>query len=264
MDVPRTDTPGRIIAHRGASRVAPENTLAAIRTAAEMGVRWIEFDVSLLGTDLPVVHHDGSFGRTTSGRGLLADAKASDLAGIDAGAWFGKAFRGEPLPTLAAVLDLLDALGMSANLELKTHASEGPRLVEAVAPMLESRPWTRSRIIVSSFDHETLGLFRTAMPSQPLALLWVRPPPDWAEQVTAMAGAALHCDWRSLDGHVLREARTHGHEVRVYTINDPEPLRPFMHHGLTGVITDHPPLFLDQPDWLDWAGTAAEFSGAGP
>lgn len=252
---PRTTTPGRIIAHRGASRVAPENTAAAFRAAAAQGATWAEFDVSLLGDRTPVIHHDGVFGRTATGTGRLLDADRGALADADAGGWFGAGFAGEPLPELGATLDLLDSLSFSANLEIKTHADEASDLADAVAATLKARPWTRERIVVSSFDHHALRLFRDRMPDQPLAVLWPDPPADWVKPVASLDAEAVHCDWRYLDHRVLDEAMERDIAVRVYTINDIRPLAPFRGHGLTGVITDHPPLFLEDPDWRAWAAT---------
>ena len=79
---PDTSTPGRIVAHRGASRIAPENTLSAFRVAAQQGARWLEFDVSLLGDNTPVLHHDATLDRCTDSAGPLDRLTASDLAAI--------------------------------------------------------------------------------------------------------------------------------------------------------------------------------------
>lgn len=252
-DVPRTETPGRIVAHRGASRVAPENTLAAFRAAANQGVSWVEFDVSLLGDGTPVIHHDGRFGRCNSGTGTLAAAGLADLEGMDAGEWFGPDFAGERVPTLDACLDLLDEFGMSANLEMKAHADETGALASAVAHALARRDWAASRILVSSFSIEALRLFRDRAPHQPLAVLWEKPPADWQATVDDLGAASVHLDHRRLAMPFLDAARRHHVEVRVYTINDPDRMASFRDHGLTGVITDHPPLFLDRPDWAAWA-----------
>ena len=125
---PDTDTPGRIVAHRGASRAAPENTLAAIRLASRQGARWLEFDTSLLGDATPVLHHDATLDRCTGATGPLDRLAAADLAGIDAGGWFGAQFAGEPLATLAQALDLFEELGLSANLEMKPHTAAPERI----------------------------------------------------------------------------------------------------------------------------------------
>ena len=149
---PDTSTRGHIVAHRGASRVAPENTLAAFRLAAGQGARWFEFDVSQLGDGTPVLHHDATLDRCTDATGPLDRRIAADLAGIDAGRWFGTQFTGEPLATLEQTLDLIEELDLSANLEMKPHGAAPEPMVRAVASALDRRPWARARIVVSSFD----------------------------------------------------------------------------------------------------------------
>ncbi|MEM1162207.1 MAG: glycerophosphodiester phosphodiesterase family protein, partial [Pseudomonadota bacterium] len=114
---PNLPDPGRIIAHRGASQVAPENTLKAFRTADRQGAYWLEFDVSLLGDGTAVIHHDDTLDRCTNATGPLSGIAAADLSDIEAG-------EGEPLPTLSAALDLIKEFGFFANLEMKPHALE--------------------------------------------------------------------------------------------------------------------------------------------
>jgi glycerophosphoryl diester phosphodiesterase len=254
---PMTEDPGRVVAHRGASRVAPENTLAAFRAAARQGARWIEFDVSPLGDGTPVVFHDGTLDRCTDATGPLAAIGHADLSRIHAGVLFGPEFVAEPLPTLDAVLDVVDELGLCANLEIKAHRDRPGRrvgdLAGRVAHALARRPWATARIVVSSFDEDELVAFREAAPEMPVALLCEDPPADWQARLRALAAEGLHLDFRHLDRDLLSQARASGFRVRVYTVNDPALMVPFREQGLTGVITDHPPLFLDDPDWAAWA-----------
>jgi glycerophosphoryl diester phosphodiesterase len=254
-DRPNCSDPGRIIAHRGASHVAPENTLAAFRRAAEQGVRWIEFDVSLLGDGTPVLIHDATLDRCSDWTGPISEISRYDLSGIDAGGWKDPDYRGEPIPTLEAALKTLADLDLYANLELKPHAGETGALARAVVPLLKSHRWTRERIITSSFAHPELKVFRDALPEAPVAVLYDEPAPDWYATLSGMNAAAMHLDWRYLSQSLLVDLTTHGFDVRVYTANDPEVLAPFQKHGLTSVITDHPPLYLEHPDWAGWAST---------
>ena len=253
---PDTTTPGRIVAHRGASRIAPENTLTAFRLAAAQGARWLEFDVSLLGDGTPVIHHDATVDRCTDGHGPLAALGARDLAGLDAGSWFGPGFAGEPLPTLDQALDLFEELDLSANLEMKPHDADPGPMARAVAAALSVRRWTRSRILVSSFDLGALAALRRLMPDQPIAVLYEDPPADWPERLAALSASSLHIWYEYLDADLAARARSEGIHLRVYTINQPDLMLPFRDTGLTGVITDHPPLFLGDPEWAAWANRA--------
>ncbi len=254
---PDTSTSGRIVAHRGASRIAPENTLSAFRLAAGQGARWLEFDVSLLGDGTLVVHHDKTLDRCTDATGPLDQLSAADLSGIDAGRWFGAQYTGEPLATLEQTLDLIEELDLSANLEMKLHGAAPEPMVRAVASALDRRPWARARILVSSFDLGALEALRRVMPEQPLAVLNKIPLTDWPEVLTALRACSLHIRQEYLTGGILAEANRHGFHVRVFTINEPHRMEPFRAAGgtggLTGVITNHPPLFLDDPDWAAWA-----------
>ncbi len=254
---PDTDTPGRIVAHRGASRVAPENTLAAFRLAPRLGSRWLEFDVSLLGDGTPVLHHDATLERCTDATGRLDRLTAADLAGIDAGSWFGAQYTGEPLATLVQALDLIGELDLSANLEMKPHNTTPESLARAVVKALGSRPWARDRIVVSSYGLGALAALRRLMPDQPLAVLYKNPPADWPEALAALGACSLHIRHERLTREILSRARAHGVHVRVYVINEPPRMEPFRAAGLAGVITDHPPLFLDDPAWAAWADDQA-------
>ena len=251
---PETDTPGRIIAHRGASRTAPENTLAAFRLASRQGAGWIECDVSLLGDGTPVLHHDATLERCTDATGPVEQLTAADLAGIDAGRWFGAQYAGEPLATLAQALGLIGDLGLSANLEMKPHDAAPEPIAGAVAEALGRRPWARARILVSSYNLEALKALRELMPDQPLAVLYHDPPAGWPEVLAALGACSLHIRHQYLTRQILTRARAHGFQVRVYTVDDPARMEPFRAAGLTGVFTNHPPLFLDDPAWAAWAG----------
>ncbi|MEM8761461.1 MAG: glycerophosphodiester phosphodiesterase family protein, partial [Pseudomonadota bacterium] len=157
--IPRPAHPPRIVAHRGASGTAPENTLAAFRAASALGAEWVEFDVTLLGDGTPVIHHDATLDRTTNRSGPLSALNASDLAEIDAGAHFDARFTGEPLPTLEATLDLLCAEDLCANIELKPHGAPDST-AQAVIGLLGARPRVPDRVTVSSFDHDALEVVR--------------------------------------------------------------------------------------------------------
>ena len=255
---PDTESLGRVIAHRGASRVAPENTLSAFREAARQGALWLELDVSLLGDGTAVVHHDAALGRVSDRRGPLSALAVGDIAGIDAGGWFGPAFVGEPLATLEQTLDLIEELGISANLEMKLHGGLPEPMALTVTAALAARAWAGARILVSSFDLGALGAMRRLRPAQPLAVLYTRPPPDWPRVLARLRARSLHIRHEALDEAILARARAGGFHVRVYTINEPARVARFRELGLTGVITDHPPLFLDDPAWAAWARSQAE------
>jgi glycerophosphoryl diester phosphodiesterase len=226
--------------------VAPENTIAAFRAARDQGATWVELDVALLGDGTPVVIHDVTLDRTTTGRGSLGDIGAADLAELDAGAWFGPQFAGEKLPTLPEVLVALGDLGLNVNVEIKQHAHHRSleQLAETVHQCLEARP-PAVRVMISSFDAECLKAMHRLNPGYELAMLWSELPPDWLDILAAIPARVIHLDYRSLSLRVLEHARDKGIVARVWTCNDPRQLDSFWGAGLGGVISDSPNLFLE-------------------
>ena len=126
----------KVLAHRGGGTLAPENTMAGLRCGMQAGFRAIEYDVMLARDGVPVVMHDPFLGRTVAGSGHVYDYDALELAGMDAGAWFGRAFEGEPVPLFVEFAQVCRAHGIWMNIELKPapgHESETGRVVARIA-----------------------------------------------------------------------------------------------------------------------------------
>ena len=235
----------RLIAHRGLSAQAPENTLAAVRAAHDAGIDWVELDVQLLGDGTPVIWHDRDLKRCSNGRGRLDDLSRDDAAHLDAGGWFGEAFAGEPMATLTQMLELIDALDMGLNLELKVNRGRDPdALADGVLPMLlEARP--AQRLIVSSFHAPALERARRHAPPErlPLGALFERIPGDWARRCEAIDAYSVHTDWRRLRAARAGEITQAGYPLLCYTANDPVAFAPRWQWGVSGVISDDPRVF---------------------
>ncbi|KKB08942.1 glycerophosphodiester phosphodiesterase family protein [Devosia chinhatensis] len=238
-------SPDQVQAHRGASAIAPENTLAAFRAAAEAGAKWVELDVALSADGVLVVIHDDRVDRTTSGTGSLGDLTHADLVTLDAGTWFDPRFAAERLPTLEQVIVTLGELGLSANVEIKQHAHHTSldRLVDAVRSAIATRR-PETRIMISSFDPDCLKAMAAKEPDLEMAMLWVQLPQDWQAQLAAIPAKTIHMHYKALSIGILEETRKHGIAVRVWTCNDPVQLLSFWDAGLAGVITDNPAIFL--------------------
>jgi glycerophosphoryl diester phosphodiesterase len=232
-------------AHRGASALAPENTLAAFQLAAEQGAKWVELDVALLGDGTLVVIHDDSVDRTTSGSGSLGDLTRADLDRLDAGSWFGPDYAGQRLPTLDAVIAELGRLNLSANVEIKQHKHHKSldQLIEAVKASISTRS-PATGIMISSFDPLALAAMHRREPELEMAMLWGRPPEDWEAQLASIPATTIHMHYKALSIGLLEETAKRGIKVRAWTCNNPMELVSFWDAGLTGVITDNPALFL--------------------
>lgn len=236
----------RLIAHRGLSARAPENTLAAVRAAHGVGVTWVELDVQLLGDGTPVIWHDASVRRCSDRRGRLANLDLAAARRLDAGSWFGEAFRGEPMATLEAMLALLDTLDMGVNLELKVNRGRDPRaLVEAAVPaVMAALP--PSRRLLSSFDDAALAHARALAGPETLSLgvLVEGIGRDWRRRCEAVAACSLHADWKRLKAERAREVGAAGYRLLCYTANDPAAFAPRWDWGVEAVISDDPTRFM--------------------
>ena len=232
---------GPIIGHRGAAGHAPENTLASLRAAAGLGLRWVEFDVRLSRDGCPVVFHDDRLDRTSDGVGPVADRDAADLVRLDAGAWFAPAFTGEPIPTLAQALGALAALGLGANVEIKAEAGSEAATGAAVAALLAAEwPATLPPPLVSSFSEAALRAVRATAPELRRALLVRAVPRDWRHRLAALGCRDLHCAAANIRRATLAEARAAGVPVRCYTVNDAATARRLFGWGVEAVFSDFP------------------------
>lgn len=235
------------IAHRGGGVAAPENTLAAMRAGAAAGFRMVEFDVMLSRDGVPLLIHDDLLERTTDGHGAVCAHDAAELRRLDAGRWHSPAFAGERIPTLDEALDLLWALDLDANIEIKPAPGHGPATGEAVARMVAARwPAGRPLPLLSSFDFDALEVARRVAPHLPRGLLFERVPDDWATQMAAHDAVSLHCDHRQNDDVRLRAIVSASVPLLCYTVNDAACAAALIAAGVSGLFTDR--LDLRPPD----------------
>jgi glycerophosphoryl diester phosphodiesterase len=237
----------RWIAHRGAGKLAPENTLAAFDLGHRHGFRMFECDAKLSADGQVYLLHDDELDRTTSGRGLAAAWPWAELAQLDAGAWHSPAFAGEPLLRLDQLAPWLQAWGGLVNLEIKPcpgREAETGRVVAALAQQL----WAGQGVLplMSSFSLEALHAAKAAAPGLPRAVLFEFLPPDWLDHARALEAVAVVPHHPLLDASVIAQAHAAGLRVLTYTVNDPERAQALWAAGLDGLITDKVDLFEGQ------------------
>ena len=231
----------RVIGHRGAAGRAPENTLASMRTAARLGVRWVEFDVHLSSDRVPVLLHDDTLDRTTDGSGPVDRHTAAGLTNLDAGQWFSDTFIGETLPTLAETIQLLGSLGMGANVEIKPSPGRESETGSVVARMLrEQWPSALPAPIVSSFQTTSLAAAREAAPNIPRALMLRKIGRNWDRDIRTLGCAALHCGHKKLTAADAEQVRRAGYPLNVYTVNERSRADTLFSWGVGSIISDHP------------------------
>ena len=228
----------RVFAHRCGGALAPENTLAGLRLAAQLGCRAVEFDVMLSADGSPWLIHDETLDRTTDGRGLVCATHDAELARLDAGFRHHRAYAGEPLPTLKAAAALCRELGLQANVEIKPASGFEEITGEVVAQQVLAL-WRDAPLpLVSSFSGEALLAARRVAPRLPLGALWARPPADWRQHADALGAFSLHCAAHALDDNLLAEARAAGIPVLCYTVNDPRVEAALFARGVASVFSD--------------------------
>jgi glycerophosphoryl diester phosphodiesterase len=195
-------------AHRGAGKLAPENTLAAFREGYARGYRMIECDVKLSADGVAFLLHDATLERTTNGRGR-ADALAwRDLAQLDAGGWHSPRYAGEPLPTLTGVARWCRANAVMLNIEIKPTPGRERETGAAVA--LDAHAlWRDAEIqpLLSSFSEEALDAARDAVPELARAWLSEELPNDWLERVLALECIAIDLKHTLLTFDLVARAR---------------------------------------------------------
>ncbi len=227
------------IAHRGAGKLAPENTLAAFRLGASYGYRAFECDVKLSADDVPFLLHDGTLDRTTNVRGRAADRPWSELSQLDAGGWHSRGYAGEPPASLAALATWLRRNGHWLDLEIKPTQGDEERTGRLVAAEVQ-RLWAGDPLppLLSSFRPEALAGARDGAPTLRRALLVDTDWPGWFEMAQQLGCVAVITNYNLMDAALL--ARLHGAGLRalVYTVNDPAPAQQLQAMGIDGIITD--------------------------
>lgn len=226
------------IAHRGAGKLAPENTLAAFRLGAAYGYRAYECDVKLSRDGLPFLLHDATLERTTSGEGRAADHDWSALSLLDAGSWLGPAWAGEPPPSLTALAAWCRAQGHCLNIEIKPtpglETETGAAVAEAVAAL-----WPDGvPPLLSSFRPAALAAAREARPALPRALLIDTLWEGWFAEARALGCVAVVTNHALADAALVQQVHGAGMRLLAYTVNEPEVARRLTALGLDGLITD--------------------------
>ncbi|MCF8176987.1 MAG: glycerophosphodiester phosphodiesterase [Sulfuritalea sp.] len=230
----------RIIAHRCGGALAPENTLAGLRIAARLGCQGVEFDTMLSADGVPVLIHDETLERTTSGRGRVADSACSQIIQLDAGGWHHPAFTAEPVPTLDQVLRLCAELGLWANVEIKPSSGLETETGQVVARHAAA---AKCRLVFSSFSPEALQAAAAEAPTLPRALLVGAIPADWRERLAELGAIALHSSARKLTADMAKAVLADGYELACYTVNQRDEVGQLFAMGVSAVFTDRPDLW---------------------
>ncbi|GGO77069.1 hydrolase [Nocardioides deserti] len=243
-------------AHRGAMGHAPENTLAAFRLGIQQHSDLIEADVQRTRDGVLVLVHDTTLRRTTDVEEVFPDRAPwrvgdftyAEIRQLDAGSWFSEEFAGEPVPTLAQMVELVRPSRAGILMELKAPALY-PGIEQQVADAFASYPgYVRSavraeRLVVQSFDWQSMARYHEAQPSVPVGLLG-RPDESRLAELSAWADQ-INPSFRTFDAAYVDRVQELGMEVHTYTVNAPADMHAVLDRGVDGVITNYPDVLED-------------------
>jgi glycerophosphoryl diester phosphodiesterase len=232
-----------LIAHRGSSSYAPENTISAFELAVTQTADAIELDVQLSSDGYVVVMHDSTVNRTTDGIGSVREMTLASLKKLDAGAYYDVAFRGERIPTLEEVFEAVGKC-IFINIELKPDLSMAKTLAYKVAQAVELYSMTES-VLFSSFDPLVLWRMKKLSPRVPCGLLALPGLGGWPMRHLGrriVPCQALHPHFSSVSKGLTNAVHQSGQRLYVYTVNEPDEMRRMVMLGVDGIITDNPEL----------------------
>jgi glycerophosphoryl diester phosphodiesterase len=230
-----------VIAHRGASGYAPENTMAAFTKAAQLGIKWIEFDVMQAEQGIPIIFHDDILDRTTNARGNVIQYSYPFLQSLDAGAWFHHHFASEKIPCLQHLIEFLQNTKMSANIEIKALPGRDEELVKRVLAELSTQIISAESVILfSSFSMEALYCLRKYAPQALLGLLLHEWESGWEETCINLQCVSLHINHEIITLETVNKIKSMGKKLLCYTVNEPTRAAQLYAWGVDAVFSDVP------------------------
>lgn len=237
-----------IIGHRGASAVAPENTMAAFREALAVGADGIEFDVRLTRDGVPVVIHDSTLRRTGRLPHRVADLTWTEISKIDVGSWFASSFEKETVPTLAELFTLFQTNDSTLYLEMKCDTAVEQRpLAEACVRLIKEHS-LQERVIVECFQLPALKILKQLDPEIKTVALFepaITNPSVLSDQriinqAMDVGAAALALHHRLAREGLVQKAKRAGLHVAVWTVDDPAWIERARAIGIDALITNNP------------------------
>ena len=227
------------IAHRGAGKLAPENTLAAFQLGAQYGYRMFECDAKLSRDGVVFLMHDAELERTTNGVGNAGSLDWSDLSQLDAGSWHSATYRGESLPTLESLAQFCISHGYFLNIEIKpspgTEAITGSTVADEAM-----RLWQGESIppLLTSFKTESLVAAKQTAPSLPRGLLLDNLWEGWLDVATNLECVAIVCNYKLWNMALVETVHAQKMRCLSYTVNGQDIANSLIALGTDGIITD--------------------------
>lgn len=250
----------KLVAHRGASHYAPENTLGSFALAKSMGAKAIETDIMLTKDDVPIVMHDNNLKRTTDFKGEVGEVFWRDIVNLNAGQWKGnKAYLEEPVPRFDQLLRFLKSEDLEANIEVKPYQHRKLTAIKQLEIshktadivlkylLMEQANGPLPGIVISSFDIEALRYLHQHHSPWGLGLLLDTWPKNVDKLIDEIQPVSVHLNYRLITPKRMAFLKERGLKVLAYTVNSSKRADALYQFGVDGVFSDKPDLFKKVP-----------------
>ncbi|PAB58451.1 glycerophosphodiester phosphodiesterase [Anaeromicrobium sediminis] len=230
----------KIIAHRGWSSRAPENTISSIKLALEEErIDMIEIDIHLTKDDVVVVSHDFVLGRTSNGKGRISDYTYEELMQFDFGAWFSEKYNGEKIPTLEKVLNIIDGK-KTLIVEIKKDNRNYPNMAEQLCKLLKDYKH-KDKVLIKSFNHEVIKDIHHMDDEINIGMLIDGMPNLVLEKVRKLNGSFVSMSFEYIDRELVKQLIKNNIQVMVWTVNEKEDIHRIKEiSDRIGIITNYP------------------------
>jgi glycerophosphoryl diester phosphodiesterase len=232
-----------IYAHRGASKYAPENTMAAFIKGVEMGAGGIELDVRLTKDGHVVIIHDDTVKRTSNGQGNVRDMSLEQLKALDFGSWFSEEFKGEKILTLEEAMKFAAIHNLMLNVELKALHSIQRELVEKVEKIVMECEMV-NQTIVSCFNHGYIKEMKAINPKVKTGMLYTAAMIGTLDYALVLGASNIHPNYEFLDEYTARDCKKAGIGINVWTVDHEKDVKRMIELGVNGIITNTPDTVL--------------------
>ncbi|NRA25586.1 MAG: glycerophosphoryl diester phosphodiesterase [Oleispira sp.] len=238
--LPAYSSLSKVIAHRGSSGQAPENTLASLHLAGQQGIKWVEIDVMLSAEGIPIIFHDDYLSRTTNGEGLIHKTPLEQLKQLDAGSWKGREHQQQRIPTLEEAIEVISQYRMGLNLELKPCEGLEEETTSASVAVLKQY-WPRDLpLLLSSFNYFSLTSAKELWPEVQRGYNVSAIPKAWKSRLELLGCDGLHIHQPFFDASQVAEIKAAGYKVLAFTINNESLALELFELGLDAVFSDYP------------------------
>lgn len=233
-----------VVAHRGASGSAPENTLASFHEAIQSGAHLIEMDIQVTSDGVPIVFHDKGLSRTTNGTGIASKMTYKELKQLDSGKWYGEHFAGERIPSLEEVLEFINGR-ILLDIELKNLGTSAKKHIENIIKILEYYDYLQ-KVVISSFYYEQLKIVKEVCPSLPIAPIKIPKDNTLPSRLKkSLSCEGYVCSVEEINNEIFIDAKTNGIYIGVYSVDTEEQLDYVISFNVKAIVTNFPEKILN-------------------